>query len=64
MEAGDNLQLASQAIQRIIGQEVPVTCVVMGHKGGSSHEMDIEGDGIVGTALNLGGKIVQKKKTD
>jgi DNA polymerase-3 subunit gamma/tau len=64
MEAGDNLQLARQAIQRVLGQDVPVMCVVMGNKGGSSPEMDIEGDGIVGTALNLGGHIVQKKKTD
>ena len=64
MEAGDNLQLARQAIQRVIGQDVPVMCVVMGNKGGSGPEMDIDGDGIVGTALNLGGHIVQKKKTD
>ncbi len=64
MEAGDNLQLARQAIQRVIGQDVPVMCVVLGNKGGSGPEMDIDGDGIVGTALNLGGHIVQKKKTD
>jgi hypothetical protein len=64
MEAGDNLQLARQAIQRVIGQDVPVMCVVLSNKGSSSPEMDIEGDGIVGTALNLGGHIVQKKKTD
>jgi len=64
MEAGDNLQLARQAIQRVIGQDVPVICVVLGNKGGSGPEMDIDGDGIVGTALNLGGHIVHKKKTD
>lgn len=64
MEAGDNLQLARQAIQRIIGQDVPVMCVVLGSKGSGGQEMDIEGDGIVGTALNLGGHIVQKGKTD
>ncbi len=64
MEAGDNLQLARQAIQRVIGQDVPVMCVVLGSKGSGGQEMDIEGDGIVGTALNLGGHIVQKGKTD
>ncbi len=64
MEAGDNLQLARQAIHHVIGQDVPVMCVVLGNKGGRSPEMDIDGDGIVGTALNLGGHIVQKKKTD
>ena len=64
MEAGDNLQLARQAIHHVIGQDVPVMCVVMGKKGDRGPEMDIDGDGIVGTALNLGGHIVQKKKTD
>ena len=64
MEAGDNLQLARQTIQRVIGQDVPVMCVVLGNKGASGPEMDVDGDGIVGTALNLGGHIVQKKKTD
>jgi DNA polymerase-3 subunit gamma/tau len=65
MEAEDNLRLARQAILKVTGMDVPVLCVVIGNKanpGGS--DLDIEGDGIVGTAINMGGQIVQKGKTD
>jgi DNA polymerase-3 subunit gamma/tau len=65
MEAEDNLRLARQAIQKVIGLDVPVMCVVIGNKtGGGGPDLDIDGDGIVGTALNMGGQIVQKGKTD
>lgn len=65
MEAEDNLRLARQAIQKVIGLDVPVMCVVTGNKTGSGGpDLDIDGDGIVGTALNMGGQIVQKGKTD
>ena len=65
MEAGDNLQLARQAIHKVTGMDLPVTCVVLGSKTGrGGTDLDVEGDGIVGTALNMGGHIVQKGKTD
>jgi DNA polymerase-3 subunit gamma/tau len=65
MEAGDNLQLAHRAIHKVTGLDIPVKCVVIGAKGNvSGPDPDIEGDGIVGTALNMGGQIVHKKKTE
>ena len=65
MEAEDNLRLARQAILKVTGQDVLVLCVVLGNKTGSGGpDLDIENDGIVGTALNMGGQIVQKGKTD
>jgi DNA polymerase-3 subunit gamma/tau len=65
MEAEDNLRLARQAIQKVLGLDMPVMCVVLGNKTGSGGpDLDIDGDGIVGTALNMGGQIVQKGKTD
>ena len=63
MESGDNLKVISQGIQAVLNVEMPVHCAVMSNKAGSElpADLDIEGDGIVGTALNMGGKIVQKE---
>ena len=62
MEANDNIKITRSAIQQALGVDIPITCVVMGTKMSESNpaEQDIEGDGLVRTALNLGGKIVQK----
>ena len=62
METNDNIKITREAIQQVLGVDMPITCVVMGDKDSESNpaELDIEGDGMVGTALNLGGKIVQK----
>jgi DNA polymerase-3 subunit gamma/tau len=62
MESNDNLKLISQGIQAVLNLELPIRCTVMTNKLGSDlpADLDIEGDGIVGTALNMGGKIVQK----
>ncbi len=65
MEAEDNLRLARQAIFKVTGQDLAVVCLVMGNKSGSGGpDLDVDNDGIVGTALNMGGQIVQKGKTD
>jgi hypothetical protein len=65
MEAEDNLRLARQAILKVTGLDVPLLCVVVGNKAGpGGPNLDIDNDGIVGTALNLGGQIVHKGKTD
>jgi DNA polymerase-3 subunit gamma/tau len=62
MEAGDNLDVTRQAIRQVIGKDVPLACVVMSGKTGSlPPELDVDGDGLVGTALNLGGEIVHKE---
>jgi DNA polymerase III gamma/tau subunit len=62
METGENLKLISQGIFIVLNIEIPIRCTVMGNKAGADlpADLDIEGDGIVGTALNMGGKIVQK----
>jgi DNA polymerase-3 subunit gamma/tau len=62
METNDNLGKIRQGIYSVLGIDLPITCVVMTSKSSTElpSDMDIEGDGIVGTALNLGGKIVQK----
>lgn len=62
MEANDNIKITRAAIQQVLGADIPITCVVMGAKMSETpSETEIEGDGMVRTALNLGGKIVQKE---
>jgi DNA polymerase-3 subunit gamma/tau len=63
MESGENLKVISRGIQTVLNVEMTVHCIVMPNKGSSElpADLDIEGDGIVGTALNMGGKIVQKE---
>ncbi|HEX7393295.1 MAG TPA: DNA polymerase III subunit gamma/tau [Anaerolineaceae bacterium] len=62
METGDNVLVIRQGIYTVMSIEIPILCVVMNNKISTDlpSDFDIEGDGIVGTALNLGGKIVQK----
>lgn len=64
MESNDNCQLTSRVISQIIKREIPVLCTVMGNKVNIDPSgLGIEGGGLVSTALNLGGKIVTKKKS-
>ena len=62
METGDNVLVIRQGIYTVLSIEIPILCVVMNNKTSTDlpSDFDIECDGIVGTALNLGGKIVQK----
>ena len=62
METRENLQTTCEVINQVCGSPVQITCVVLGVKtGGSSGDLGSEGDGMVGTALNLGGQIVHKE---
>jgi len=61
MDKKENLELAARAIYAITGAEVSVRCIVSKSKTESSADiLDIDDDGMVNTALNLGGKIVQQ----
>ncbi len=58
METKENLDVTRQAILRILKVDLPITCtVVSGKISASAADLDVDSDGIVGTALNLGGKI-------
>ena len=64
MESNDNLELASKVISQLMKKNIPVQCTVMGNKVNIDPvDLGIEGGGLVSTALNLGGKIVTKKKS-
>ncbi len=62
MEAENSLKITISAIQQVIGQEVPILCLVTDAKGGPlQRDEDIDADGMVNEALNLGAKIVHKE---
>ena len=58
MENPENLEVTRNAIQRILKVDLPITCVVVSSKANSAPvDADLESDGIVGAAINLGGKL-------
>jgi len=62
MEAGDNIDLTRQAIQHLLGVNLQILCVVTNARtGGTPLDLEVDSEGMVGTALNLGGEIVQKE---
>ncbi len=62
MEKDSNLQLVSAAIKQVLGWDIPVVCVDVTGKGGQMQSNpEVDADGMVNAALNLGGKIVQKE---
>ena len=61
METPDNLELTGSIITQITGRNIRIRCEVVSKSGNTApSEMNIEDDGMVNTALNLGGQIVQK----
>ena len=61
MEIPENLELTRQAITSVTGVSVAVVCVVSNKSGAAPADLDVDRDGMVGTALNLGGQIVHKE---
>jgi DNA polymerase III subunit gamma/tau len=61
METEDNLKILREAIQAILGVRMNIRCVLSGVKSDQPSDLDVDGDGIVGTALDLGGKIVYEE---
>ncbi|MHB0967932.1 MAG: DNA polymerase III subunit gamma/tau [Bellilinea sp.] len=62
MEKDDNLQIVSSAVKQVLGWDIPVACIDATNKGGQMQSnSDVDADGMVNAALNLGGKIVQKE---
>ena len=56
MEQGENLGILQQAMQQVMGESIPVRCVL---STGKSIPTDVDNDGMVATALrDLGGEIV------
>jgi DNA polymerase-3 subunit gamma/tau len=62
MESEENILITRQAISQVLNMDVPITCNALNSKvKNSPDKLDGEGDGMVGEALNLGGKIIRKE---
>jgi DNA polymerase-3 subunit gamma/tau len=61
METADNLSITRSALQKVMGLDIQVQCSVVGNKSAAPADLGIEADGVVGTALNLGGKLIHKE---
>lgn len=58
---GENLEVTRQAVQQVLGVSMRIASVVASGKAKTlPDDLGVDADGMVGTALNLGGKIVDK----
>ncbi len=58
---GENLEVTRQAVLQVLGVDIPVTSTVANSKTRMMPaDLGVDADGMVGTALNLGAKIVDK----
>lgn len=58
---GENLEVTRQAIEQVLGMDIPISSVVANAKAKAlPDDLGVDADGMVGTALNMGGKIVDK----
>jgi DNA polymerase-3 subunit gamma/tau len=58
----ENLQPTQQAIKQVVGLDVPIVCEITSSKAAKpAADIDVDPDGLVGTAMNLGGKLVHRK---
>lgn len=62
MENPENIEITRRVIHNILHVDVPIECIVVtGRSGGVSTDTDdLDPDGLVKTAINLGGKLVHK----
>jgi DNA polymerase-3 subunit gamma/tau len=62
METGRNIELTHNAVLQLTKLDLPVICIVISNVPGSkTAHAGIESDGMVDTALSLGGKIVKEE---
>ena len=61
LETAENLEIIHQALQAILGVNLNVRCALATNKSAQPADLNVDGDGMVGTALNLGGKVVYEE---
>lgn len=61
MEKPENLGLAQNVLNHILGKDIQLSCVLNSRATGVPADVEIEEEGMVRTALNLGG-IIKKKE--
>jgi DNA polymerase III subunit gamma/tau len=61
MDTPENLEMTSLAIASVVDVTVSIRCVVNNKAATTPSDVDVDRDGMLGTALNLGGQIVHKE---
>ncbi len=62
MESDEYVAIARKAVREVTGVDLQIRCVVVNAKGNADPaNLDIDNDGIVGAAINLGGKLVHRE---
>jgi DNA polymerase-3 subunit gamma/tau len=62
MENKENNEITRQAVKLVLGVDMPIISVMLSNKSNAAPtDLDVDNDGMVGTALNLGGQIVNKE---
>jgi len=63
MENGHNISSAKQAIKQVSGMDMEIDCEVAGKQNTQlPADLDVDQDGMLGTALSLGGKMTKEEK--
>jgi len=61
MEIEENVEVTRVAIQKILDKDIPIHCVVVSNKATAEpDDLDVDAEGLVRAALNLGGKLIHK----
>lgn len=61
MENPENIEVTRRVIQNLLNADIPIQCIVVVSKGATgAADAAIEPDGLVNTALNLGGKLIHR----
>lgn len=60
MESRENLELVLKVLRQVLGHPLSIQCVVHNARGSKLSD-EVSEDGLVNTALNLGGQIVKKE---
>jgi DNA polymerase-3 subunit gamma/tau len=61
MDTAENFEMTSLAIASVVDVTVSIKCVVNNKASIAPSDLDVDRDGMLGTALNLGGQIVHKE---
>ena len=62
MKSKENLDMTCRAIAQVVGKPVGIACTMLTSRNTTAPlDLDVDSDGLVSTALNLGGQIVDKK---
>lgn len=60
MEQDENIAITRRVIQKVMGVDLPISCVVADARS-SGAEANIEADGMLGEALQQGGKLIHRE---